>query len=354
MHTQATPRWMFGLLGLNFLATVFLPLLMLPTDHVPRWSEIRRAIAYPVAYGNSIAISAILLMPPLVRWLAKRGAPLVPVVAGLSILFTALGCLIGAALLVWAGVMPPSRWPLAAFHTFREAAILAVVFGLGSYFYAVVRDELQQTAARLHEKELSEERARNLAIEARLSSLESHIRPHFLFNTLNSISSLIPVEPRRAEEIVGQLAGLLRSSLDTTTQPLIPLEQELRVVQDYAGIEAARLGDKLRWRIDAPQELQDAKVPPFSIQCLAENAVKHAIACQRGGGEFVVSVRARDGILHVEVSDTGSGFELKDLRSGHGLDNLTGRLASLFGENAGLSVRQRDGRNVVEMVLPRL
>ena len=82
--------------------------------------------------------------------------------------------------------------------------------------------------------------------EARLRSLESRIHPHFLFNTLNSISSLIAVNPTRAEQIVGRLAALLRASLDNSSHPLIPLQQEMAMVESYIDIERARFGDKLR------------------------------------------------------------------------------------------------------------
>ena len=92
---------------------------------------------------------------------------------------------------------------------------------------------------------MAEERTRKLEAEARLRWLESRIHPHFLFNTLNSISSLIPNDPIRAEQTVGRLASLLRSSLDSTNQSLIPLEQELAIVENYLDIEKARFGTKL-------------------------------------------------------------------------------------------------------------
>jgi LytS/YehU family sensor histidine kinase len=102
---------------------------------------------------------------------------------------------------------------------------LALVFGLGAFVQGSLKGRVQDMEKKLHEKEVAEERARKLAIEARVRSLEARIHPHFLFNTLNSISSLIAVDPARAEQIVGRLAVLLRASLDTSTQPLIPLRQ---------------------------------------------------------------------------------------------------------------------------------
>jgi len=267
-------------------------------------------------------------------------------------LFIGASGLVGSAVLEWMGYIRPERFWTTYLYTFRTMALLGTVFGLGGFFFVSTREQLRETTEKLQAEELAGERARKLAAEARLASLESRIQPHFLFNTLNSISALIPVDPQRAEEIVGRLATLLRFSLATAGSSLVPLSQELAIVEDYVDIEKARLGDKLRGRIEVPPELRAANVPPLSIQSLVENAVKHGIAPQRGGGEFVVSGSAADGLLRLEVADNGAGFDLTQVRAGHGLDNLVGRLDALFGANARLNVRRRDGWCVVEMVLP--
>jgi two-component system, LytTR family, sensor histidine kinase AlgZ len=353
MRAAATPKWAYALLGANFGISLLLPVFMAATSPPVRWSGLWHDIVYSAVYGNSIALTAVLLMPASVRWLAFRRVPLPLAVAFSSILFSALGCLIGSTLLAWAGIVPPAHFWKDALRVFRGAVFLAVAFGLGAFFYERLRERLRQTTEKLHEKELAEERAVKLAAEARLHSLESRLRPHFLFNTLNSISALIAVDPQRAERLVGRLAELLRQSLDSTALPLIPLERELAMVEDYLDIEKARFGAKLEGRIEAPADLRQAGVPPFSIQSLVENAVKHGIAPQRGGGGFVVRARHQDAMLRIEVSDTGAGFDLAQIPPGHGLDNLVGRLDALFGDKARLNVLRRDGLNVVEMVLPR-
>jgi LytS/YehU family sensor histidine kinase len=206
----------------------------------------------------------------------------------------------------------------------------------------------------LHEKEIAEERSRKLAVEARLHSLESRIQPHFLFNTLNSISSLIAVNPGRAEQIVGRLAALLRASLDTSNRSLIPLREELAMVESYVDIERARFGDKLRASVDVPAELQSSEVPPMSVQALVENAVKHGVTPQTGGGNVRVTASLENGELCIEVRDSGPGFDLAVVPAGHGLDNLVERLNALFGDKARLNAVRQNGHSVVEMVLPRV
>jgi LytS/YehU family sensor histidine kinase len=238
-------------------------------------------------------------------------------------------------------------------HTLRVAMPLAVVFGTGAIVHASLRGRVQAMGEKLREKELAEERARKLAAEARLRSLAAQIHPHFLFNTLNSISSLIAVNPARAEHIVGRLAALLRASLDTSGQPLIPLQQELAMVESYLDIERARFGDKLRSSIAVPADLQTAKVPPMSVQSLVENAVKYGITPRSDGGEVVIAAAAENGRLCIEIRDTGPGFDLTAVPAGHGLDNLVSRLDALFRAKARLNVLSRDGYSVVQMVLPR-
>ena len=113
-----------------------------------------------------------------------------------------------------------------------------------------LKGQLEDTKSKLHKEELERERARKLATEAQLSSLESRLHPHFLFNTLNSISSLIHSDPVRAERMVERMAALLRFTLDSHSGGLVGFDQEMKIVRDYLEIEQARLGGRLRWGIE--------------------------------------------------------------------------------------------------------
>ena len=126
------------------------------------------------------------------------------------------------------------------------------------------------------------------------------------------------------------------------------------MVESYIDIERVRFGDKLRGSVKVPTELQDAKVPPMSVQSLVENAVKHGITPQSGGGEILVTASAENSGLRIEVRDTGPGFDLAAIPAGHGLDSLVERLDALYGAKARLNFLRRDGYSVVEMVLPRV
>jgi len=351
--TPAKKNLLFALAWIN-LAVAVVVLIEIAGNQVSSGRALLHMLAYALVYANLTGVLGFFLLGGLVERLVFRKVPLVPVAAVGILVFSAVGCLLAQTLLMEIGLVIPQHFWWEYVHTLRVAMPLAILFGLGALVHGLLRARIQLMKESLHEKEVTEERTRKLAAEARLRSLESRIHPHFLFNTLNSISSLIAVNPARAEQIVGRLAALLRASLDTSHQPLISLREELAMVESYVDIERARFGDKLRGSVEVPMELQDVKVPPLSVQSLVENAVKHGITPQSGGGEFFLTASAQNGSLRIEVRDTGPGFDLAAIRAGHGLDSLVQRLEALFGAKARLNVFQRDGYSVVEMVVPRV
>jgi LytS/YehU family sensor histidine kinase len=244
-------------------------------------------------------------------------------------------------------------WP-QFLGSLKLAALLTIGSGLAIGIYATLRERLEETTLELRTKELERERALKLATEAQLASLESRIHPHFLFNTLNSISSLIPEDPARAERLVEQMAALLRFSLDANQSGLVPLASELKIVADYLEIERARFGDRLRYRIDVPADLSESRIPPLSLQTLVENSVKYAIAPERAGGEIRITGARVNGVCRVEVSDSGPAFQLESAPAGHGLDNLKGRLSTLFGDRAALLLQRVGDRNNLTLSVPQL
>ena len=351
--TPAKKNLLFALAWIN-LAVGIVVLIEIAGNQVSTGRALWHMLAYVLVYANLTGILGLFVLGWLVEKLVLRKVPLVPVAAAGIIVLSAVGCLLAQTVLMEIGfVIPQHFWP-EYLRTLRVALPLAILFGLGAFAHALLRTRIQVMEAKLHAKEVTEERARKLAAEARLRSLESRIHPHFLFNTLNSISSLIAVNPDRAEQIVGRLAVLLRASLDTSHQPLIPLREELAMVESYVDIERARFGDKLRGSVEVPAELQGARVPPMSVQSLVENAVKHGITPQSGGGELLVTASAENGSLRIEVRDTGPGFDLSAIHAGHGIDSVVQRLDALFGAKARLNVFRRDGYSVVEMVVPRV
>jgi LytS/YehU family sensor histidine kinase len=167
--------------------------------------------------------------------------------------------------------------------------------------------------------------------EAELNALKSQVNPHFLFNCLNSIRSLISESPEKAKEMTTLLSNTLRYALQTVQKRTVTLESELNVVNDYLALESIRLEDRLRVRKDVDPATLSAPVPPMMLQMLVENAVKHGIARLPDGGEILVSTRKNGNNLHIEVVNDGI-LETKKSSLGVGLRNSISRLRAIYGD----------------------
>lgn len=188
-------------------------------------------------------------------------------------------------------------------------------------------------------------RAEVLAHEARLRALRLQLSPHFLFNALNGVSTL--VAESRNEEANRMLAGLgefLRATLDTPERDEIPLGDEIEHARRYLEIEEIRFGDRLRVDVSMSADASEALVPPLILQPLVENAVRHAVVPRESGGEISIVAARREGWLLLGVHDDGPGIaDPGNVANGVGLSNTRDRLAELYGGRAELSL-SRSGR----------
>jgi two-component system, LytTR family, sensor kinase len=191
--------------------------------------------------------------------------------------------------------------------------------------------------------ELERDRAVRLRVSAksaRLQALQSQLEPHFLFNTLNSISSLV-VEQRdiEATAMIARLSDFLRLTLQTAGTPEIRIADELAFVRQYLDIQKLRFGDRLRFAIDVAPEVENAVVPALVLQPLVENAVHHGILPRASGGAVTISARAAEGTLLLSVDDDGPGMRKStSSHSGLGLSNTATRLSELYGGDAQFTV----------------
>lgn len=298
---------------------------------------------HSLVYASSISLLLLYTASRSWPYISRRRFPLNWILLFFSILAPATaGTLLSGLILVAVGEHPTSDFTRITAHTLSLTLILSMIFGVSFYLYETLRRELETTTLQLHAKALEEERARKLAIAAQLSSLESRVRPHFLFNTLNSISSLVRENPERAERMVEHLSALLRFSLDANQRRMTPLRDEMKLVRDYLEIEQARFNSRLRFTLDAPEAVEHAEVPPFAVQTLVENSVKYAVAPRREGGEIRVTAFVDGPYLRLEVRDDGPGFSPDAILSGRGLDSLQARLAALYGGKASLEILDGD------------
>ena len=186
---------------------------------------------------------------------------------------------------------------------------------------------------------------------ARLHALELQIQPHFLFNTLNAISSLVRAKQNaEAVEVIAGLSDLLRYTLDHEGAQRVPLEQETAMLQRYLGIQRVRFPDRLDVRIDVEDDARRAAVPTLILQPLAENAIRHGIARAASAGRVEVRAFRREENLEIEVFNTGTlgGGE----RRGIGLTNTIERLRQLYGDAHRFELLERDGGVVAAISIP--
>lgn len=281
-----------------------------------------------------VLVSAVLLCrlkPFLRRWSPVRaGATSYGLVLVITLLFSIAGQLLMRS--YFAQPLTLDYWQLGG--NLVTAAILA---GIGlRYLY------LQQQLRNQQRAEL----------QARIQALQSRIRPHFLFNSMNSIASLIAVDPVAAERAVEDLAVLFRASLAEPT--LIPLERELDLCRGYLDIEQLRLGDRLRvtWRLeDLPGGIT---IPSMLLQPLLENAVFHGVEPSAGGGEIEIQITRAEQQLVIRIRNPVPPPSLHQRRSHNrmALDNIRHRLQAHYGPAASLSEDMEEGRFTLVIVYP--
>jgi LytS/YehU family sensor histidine kinase len=219
-------------------------------------------------------------------------------------------------------------------------AMSALVMGLcvSLFFLLKIRDGLSRAAM------LKAEADRNMlskqAIEAELKLMQAQVEPHFLFNTLASVQFLTETDPPKAGMMLGHLLAYLRAALPQLRSNSTTLGQEIELAQAYLSIMQMRMGARLSFVIDVPEELKGLAFPPMLLMSLVENAVKHGIEPQAAGGTIRIESRRRDEQLVVTVSDEGHGLVSK-VGTGVGLTNVRERLRALYAERGKFWLEER-------------
>lgn len=280
-------------------------------------------------YLQWIALTLAALLCPLRKPLQRLGNTVAGILSWLMVLMVTLVVFLLAQTLTHPA---PIDWPELA----RQIAIAAIVGALGiRYLYELYRQQ---------ERELAEARARAEALQAR-------IRPHFLFNSMNTIANLTRVDPALAEELVFDLSDLFRASLAESGQ-WSTLGRELELSEGYLRIEAQRLGGRLRVRWDIDELPRQALLPPLLLQPLLENAVYHGIEPALEGGDIEVVGRFRRGLLNIAISNSLPPQASDRQGNRMAQQNVRERLRAAFPEQGEMHIGRVDGRYQVRLALP--
>lgn len=297
------------------------------------------------------------LLAPLILRLRQR----VPLSSGrwiggiglhLALSFVVMAAYFLGRLLVWHGFAPPGGfWTLAAENFYGRNLIDM------AYYWAVLAAGYSlETYQRYRREELKAAQLEARLVETELKMLREQLRPHFLFNTLNTIAVL--VREKRNDEAVGlihQLSALLRMTLDSTRVHEVTVRQELDFLTRYLEIQRARFSDRLQVGIAIEPAALDARIPNLLLQPLVENAIVHGVAAKAGPGRVDILGRVESGRLHLEVRDDGPGLRADGdrQREGIGLTNTRERLAKLYGGQGHFTLHSAPGAGVsVRIVLP--
>ena len=246
--------------------------------------------------------------------------------------------------------------PLFSGHSL--ASIMASVFSTLVEYLVIIGAFVAIDTYRMYRaKELELVRMENELNNAQLEALKMQLQPHFLFNTLHSISSLMNENIGKAQRVVTRLGFLLRSILDQEQKHRIPLRAELEFVRSYLDIEEIRFADRLRVEYDVAEDTLDARVPNLILQPLVENAIKHGFSRHPGAGRITVSSRISGDDLVLTVGDNGCGVEDVDAvlqRSGVGIRNVRARLEQMYGPRGRFAIESRPGEGFRTMLtIPR-
>lgn len=241
--------------------------------------------------------------------------------------------ILGGTLLIALGLVRLLRRLSGEPVDFLDFYIVSLIFSCACLLPALALQRLRIRARNAEHQALVERKA---ALEAQLQALQARTNPHFLFNSLNTVASLIQEDPVLAERTLERLADLFRYALESSRLRTVPLERELAIVSDYLAVQSARFGERLRTQLAVEGGLGAIEIPPLLLQPLVENAILHGTA-QRRGGCIEVAVRQQDGQLVLEVRDDGPGpGASRHTGAGTGIAGVVERLRLHYGERGSL------------------
>jgi LytS/YehU family sensor histidine kinase len=310
----------------------------------------RESVDYQVALLCSTFLASFVLYA-CCHFLWRRSTPLASALflsVGFSYLLGVL-CTVVSALTALHLVEPrtPLSWSMVAAQAFEATIVLiawsALYFGIKHY------GTVEEQRNKLMESEAT-------AREAQLQALRYQLQPHFLFNTLNAISSLVvSKQPERATEMIAKLAALLRNTLSVPEAHVVSLQEELAVTEEYLSIEQVRFGPRLAVSLSVSPEACTAQVPRFLLQPLVENAIRHGVARCPNGGEVSITAFVTGGQLRIDIeNDRTEGLRQSgDEGNGLGLANTRTRLEKLYAEQGSVTVTAaQNNRFLVSIQFP--
>lgn len=335
--------------------------------YLSAWSPLAGILIYLMAVPGKLGWrDATVLIVPLClvyqfvclsAWYMCKAAPL----QRTPILRTRLTHLVAAVVIsyLWIELARLLAYGLSQFPTFRGlderfAPQTTVLYGLGFLVY-LLSVAAHYVVLAMEDSSKAEAQALETSIfarEAELKALKAQVNPHFLFNSLNSISALTSVDPAKAREMCILLAEFLRMTLGLGEKTSVPLSEELSLLHRYLAIEKVRFGARLQMQEEIQEESKSIQLPPLLLQPLVENAVTHGIANLPDGGMVCLSGQSHNGRVSLAIENTFDPESTPMHKGGLGLKNVRDRLDARYGKEANMRVSAENGKFRVELSFP--
>lgn len=346
---KRSSRWLLGfcfwtLLGLSFASQFYISSAKAGLE--VSWGQ---AVNYALADWYVFALLSIPVIELARRFRFETGAwgGSLVVHAIASILFSLAYMVLRAAVGQWQSQ--------AAFNDlFKPLLVKTWHFNLLIYWVIVAVSHAFDYARKFRERELRASELEKHLAQAKLQALQMQLNPHFLFNALNSISSLMHTDVDAADRMIARLSDLLRAALEGAGTQEVSLREELDLLQLYLGIEQIRFGSRLSVKMNIGPETLEARVPNLILQPLVENAIKHGIEPRARRGCIALETQRHNGTLDIVVSDDGAGLgDSSKIKEGVGLSNTRARLRELYGATHRFELKPgAEGGVRIEMSIP--
>jgi sensor histidine kinase YesM len=275
--------------------------------------------------------TCLIIMVSLRAFKPRKGVSEVFIILIGSVCGILIGHLMAASILQQ--VLPTFMWGWKKTFLKTIGLLLVLVASISYFFHS--KKHLQISKEIIQQERINRLSSEKETLEANLRLLQAQIEPHFLFNTLSNVLSLIDTDPVRGKSMLSDLIHYLRTSLSRTLPVITTLDQEMNIIEAYLNIQKVRMGERLRFTIELPDALREHPLPPMLLQPLVDNAVKHGLEPAIEGGEITIKVMEEDDLIRVEVQDTGNGFSSYDT-AGVGITNVRERIKLLYGDKGRL------------------
>ena len=268
----------------------------------------------------------------------------VPLHIAIGLAFSVIDVLIDRAWSPWISPFPGDALP-----PILVTVVRASFLNLTCYLVIIALTYAVDYAALYRERTLATAQLSEQLSRAQLRALQSQLRPHFLFNTLNTIAEQVYTDPAGADRMITRLGALLRASFGALGDHEISLREELAFLRNYLDIMSVRFRDRVRIDIDIDPDALDSRVPTLLLQPLVENALRHGVEPMESGGHVEIVARRRIDMVVIEVRDNGAGLRA-DPHEGVGIRNTRDRLVQLYGEDQAFAIRDRIGGGVIAAI----